>query len=170
MKNGFESGSRKLIPATLIYLMSGQEVLMLHRTGKENDFHGGKWNGVGGKLELNESAIECAVRETLEETGIHLEKSQLNILGVLHFPLFKPQKNEDWLCYVVTGQVNDSQRSQLISKGAEGELSWIQRDELLKLNLWEGDKLFLPHVLNNQKFNGTIWYAEQKVVRHEILA
>lgn len=36
----------------------------------------GRWNGVGGKLEPEESPYECIVREGFEETGIEVEKWQ----------------------------------------------------------------------------------------------
>lgn len=32
----------------------------------------GRWNGVGGKLDADESPYECIVRETFEETGLHI--------------------------------------------------------------------------------------------------
>lgn len=32
----------------------------------------GRWNGVGGKLDPNESPYECIVRETFEETGLQV--------------------------------------------------------------------------------------------------
>lgn len=32
----------------------------------------GRWNGVGGKLDVNESPYDCIVRETVEETGLEL--------------------------------------------------------------------------------------------------
>ena len=35
----------------------------------------GKWCFPGGSLELGESLVECAVRETLEETGIRLRNA-----------------------------------------------------------------------------------------------
>lgn len=41
----------------------------------------GRWNGVGGKLDPQESPRECIVRETLEETGLHLP--QYNCKGVM---------------------------------------------------------------------------------------
>ena len=42
--------------------------------GKRKNAHGdGTWSVPGGHLEFNESWEECAVRETLEETGINIK-------------------------------------------------------------------------------------------------
>lgn len=54
---------------TLCFLTRGENVLMLHRNKPPNQ---GLWNGVGGRLEPNESARACVVREVHEETGFHL--------------------------------------------------------------------------------------------------
>lgn len=34
----------------------------------------GRWNGVGGKLDKDEVPLNCIIRETEEETGMHLEQ------------------------------------------------------------------------------------------------
>ena len=39
------------------------------------------WGAPGGKSDLNEHAIDTAVRETLEETGIHLTPEMLQYIG-----------------------------------------------------------------------------------------
>ena len=52
MKNPYESGTQKVIPAVLLYAFHGNELLMLNAKGK--DGMPGKWNGLGGKLELGE--------------------------------------------------------------------------------------------------------------------
>src|SRR5690242_5776646 len=93
--NAFEAGLRKVIPAVLVYIEREDHLLMIHRTF-EDDFHFGKWNGLGGKMEADESPYEAAVREIREECGLELKESQLNALGVLQFPNFKPKKSEDW--------------------------------------------------------------------------
>ncbi len=58
--------------ATLCYVINNQEktTLMIHRTKKENDYHEGKWNGLGGKFEEGESPEDCAIREIREESGL----------------------------------------------------------------------------------------------------
>lgn len=174
-ENCFESGLRKVIPAVLVYLQREDEVLMLHRnTGqrpvqqsgqKRPDFHEGKWNGLGGKCEKDESPWEAARREVREESGLDLSPAQFNLLGVLQFPNFKPHKNEDWIVFVFTGKVTSLESQQIKSACDEGSLHWVPNKDLLSLNLWPGDVEFLPYVLESKPFAGTLWYSEQKVVR-----
>ena len=45
---------------------------MLHRIKKHNDINEGKWIGVGGHAEGQESPEECLLREVKEETGLTL--------------------------------------------------------------------------------------------------
>lgn len=57
------------VRATLMFIIdeSKHEVLLIR---KKRGLGAGKINGPGGKMELGESSIECAVRETQEELGV----------------------------------------------------------------------------------------------------
>ena len=168
MPNAFETGHRKVIPAVLAYLEREGQVLMLLRNVKAGDYHQGKYNGLGGKLEPDESPREAARREVQEEAGVDLPARAYRLLGTLQFPNFKPQKGEDWVVWVFTAQLTPSQ--QAWPKGPEGTLEWIPKSKVLDLNLWQGDRQFIPHVLANRPFAGTIWYQGEDVVRHEVEA
>jgi len=37
----------------------------------------GLWNGVGGKIEGEESPLECVIREVKEETGIEINNENV---------------------------------------------------------------------------------------------
>lgn len=50
------------------------EVLLIQKNRPA--FQVGKWNGIGGKLELFESPLKAMVREFREETGIETEPHQ----------------------------------------------------------------------------------------------
>jgi methylated-DNA-protein-cysteine methyltransferase-like protein len=39
-----------------------------------------------------------------------------------------------------------------VLSGAEGDLKWIPKDEIMDLNLWEGDRLFLKKVAEDEPF------------------
>ena len=47
----------------------------------------------------------------------------------------------------------------------EGELRWISKDEILQLNLWDGDRYFLePLISGNKKLHMTCRYEGHKCV------
>ena len=54
---------------TLCYIERDGCYLMLKRDKKAVDENKGKWIGVGGHMEEDESPEECALREIREETG-----------------------------------------------------------------------------------------------------
>ncbi|MBE0538573.1 MAG: NUDIX domain-containing protein, partial [Ignavibacterium sp.] len=65
--------------ATLCYVLDKKtnSTLMIHRVKKENDYHEGKWNGLGGKFEQGESPEECAIREIEEESGLKVKSVKM---------------------------------------------------------------------------------------------
>jgi 8-oxo-dGTP diphosphatase len=169
--NPFESGERKVIPAVLIYARRPDgRVLMIHRNAPDRpgDYHAGKWNGLGGKLELDESPQAAARRELLEESGLNLPADAFVALGVLQFPNFKAHQQEDWVCWVFTARVPEGLELSQPS-GPEGDLHWVAPGDLAKLNLWPGDRHFIGYVAEEKPFLGTIWYAGQHVVKHEVV-
>lgn len=52
--------------AVFVIRRAGSEVLILHRSAQ----HGGYWHVVAGGVEPGETAVEAAVRELHEETGL----------------------------------------------------------------------------------------------------
>lgn len=150
----------KRIAATLCYVRSGGKTLMLHRNKKEGDVHRGKWNGLGGKLEPGESPEECVIREVREESGLTIAKPRLR--GVLTFPAFKP--GEDWLVFLYTA---DSYEGTL-GPCPEGDLEWIDAKKVLSLNLWEGDRVFLPWLEQERFFEGKFVYEGGRLAAHSV--
>jgi 8-oxo-dGTP diphosphatase len=150
----------KRVAATLCYVRSRGKVLMLHRNKKEGDVHRGKWNGLGGKLEPGESPEECVIREVREESGLRISKPRLR--GVLTFPEFKP--GEDWLVFLYTA---DSYEGTL-GPCPEGDLEWIDAAKVLDLNLWEGDRIFLPWLERDAFFEGKFVYRDGRLASHAV--
>jgi 8-oxo-dGTP diphosphatase len=148
--------------ATLCYVRSGGKTLMVYRNKKPNDMHMGKWNGLGGKLEPGESPEDCAVREIFEESGLHVQN--LFLKGFLTFPAFN--KDEDWYAFVYlvtsfSGSLIDS---------PEGDLHWVEDGRLLDLNLWDGDRVFLPLLDNPGIFSGKFVYKNGKLTDYKIVS
>ena len=147
--------------ATLCYVRRPGQTLMLHRIKKPNDMHLGKWNGLGGKLEPGETPEECAIREIKEETG--LQARQLTLKGFLTFPGFANE--EDWYAFVFVVEQFDGE----LIDSLEGTLAWIDNPALLGLNLWEGDRIFLPWLEQPGIFSGKFVYLDNRLVSHEVV-
>ncbi len=142
--------------ATLCYLKKDGKTLMLHRVKKENDMHEGKYNGLGGKFEKSESPEACAAREVFEESGLIPEN--LILKGVITFPKFS--RGEDWYVFVF---VIDKFAGKMIESN-EGNLEWIDDRELLDLNLWDGDRIFLKW-LDQEKFFSAVFNYENGILK-----
>jgi 8-oxo-dGTP diphosphatase len=148
--------------ATLCYVRQGGKTLMIHRVKKANDMHLGKWNGLGGKLNPGETPEECALREIYEESGLKAYKPQFK--GLLTFPAFAHE--EDWYAFVF---VVEAFEGEPLASSAEGVLQWVDDAELLDLNLWEGDRIFLPWLNKPGFFSGKFVYQEGELLSHEVM-
>ncbi len=123
-----------MINTTLCYIECRGKVLMLHRTKKDEDANKGKWIGIGGKFEENESPEECMLREVYEETGILPKNWKMR--GIV---TFVSDRYEGEYMHLFTATV----QSFDFAECDEGELMWIPKEEIATLNLWEGDRVFL---------------------------
>ncbi len=148
--------------ATLCYVMNKDEkkTLMIHRTKKKNDYHEGKWNGLGGKFEEGESPEECAVREIKEESGLIVNSPRMH--GFITFPNF--DGIDDWYVFIFTA---DEYEGKIIDS-LEGKLEWIPNHRVTDLNLWEGDKIFLEWLYKDKFFSAKFNYIDGVYIDHTV--
>lgn len=123
-----------MLNTTLCYIQQGERYLMLHRIKKKNDLNEGKWIGVGGKCEENESPEECLLRECREETGLVLTRYRYRGLVT-----FVSDQWEGEYMHLFTAEAFEGE----IGLCNEGVLEWLDRRALRSLPLWEGDHIFL---------------------------
>ena len=143
-----------MILSTLCYIEKDGKYLMLHRTKKKNDINKDKWLGIGGKFEKNESPEECIIREVKEETGLILQSYKLRCIVT-----YVSTTWEEEYIYVFTS--NDF-TGELIECN-EGDLQWIDKNKVTELNTWEGDKIFVEKIKNdNTFFTVKFEYDEEK--------
>lgn len=142
-----------MLRTSLAYVVKDGSVLMLHRNKRPSDVHYGKYVGPGGKLEKGESPHQSMVREVFEETGLKVLKDKF--VGTIFFPNFDGEN--DIFSYVY--RIEDV-KGQL-SENHEGQPKWIELDQVDSLPLWEGDRIFLPWVLEDGPFFQAIFYYEE---------
>lgn len=129
--------------STLCYIEKEGRYLMLHRNVKKNDVNEGKWIGVGGHFEKDESPEECLLREVKEETGYTLTSYRYRAMVTF-----------------VSGNGVTEYMSLFTADGFEGEpipcnegdLEWVEISHIGELNLWEGDRIFHRLLLEREEF------------------
>ncbi|MCF0229248.1 MAG: 8-oxo-dGTP diphosphatase [Parasporobacterium sp.] len=151
------------INSTLCYMEKNGCFLMLYRNKKKNDPCEGKWVGVGGKFEKDETPEECLLREVREETGLVL--TGYDFRGIVHF-ISDRWPDEDMYLYTsdsFEGKDDFADGSSFICD--EGELRWIPKENIPGLNLWDGDRYFLePLIRGKERIDMTCIYEGHKCV------
>ena len=129
--------------STLCYIERDGKYLMLHRIKEKRDINEGKWLGVGGHFEADESPEECILREVREETGLVLTSYRYR--GVITF-VSGDGVTEYMSLFTADGFAGE------LTECDEGELAWIDKEALWDLNLWEGDKVFFALLAQERPF------------------
>lgn len=126
----------KIEITTMCVLKDGDKVLMINR---KKQWSG--WAFPGGHLENNESLSQCIKREVLEETGLNIEslkyKGTTNILNT---------KTKDRL--IVLNYLADRYSGILKQMCDEGEVKWVDINEICNLCVAEGLEYRLPLFFN----------------------
>lgn len=146
------------IIASLGFILSPdhKKTLLVHRHGRANDHHQGKFNGLGGKMKAGESILDCLYREIYEESGLTCQHSHLR--GTINWPEFGPH-GENWFGFIF---IIDSFSGTPFSRNEEGCLAWHHLTELSTLPMWPGDRYFLPLVFDDdpRPFHGFMSYLD----------
>ena len=127
-------------------IYDGTRVLVQDRADPE-------WPGVtfpGGHVEKGESFADAVIREVFEETGLRISVPQL--CGI------KDWSNDDGTRYMVllykTNQFHGS-----LTASDEGEVYWVEMDEMSKMRLASGmDKML--QVFMNDNISEDFFYKE----------
>ena len=128
---------------SLCYIEQNGRYLMLHRVKKEHDENRDKWIGIGGKFEPGESPEDCVLRETLEETGLRL--TNYRYCGIITF-VSDRWETEYMHLFHATGFTGTPRECD------EGQLEWIEKERVLLLPQWAGDRIFLDLMQKNVPF------------------
>lgn len=128
---------------TLCYIEQDDNYLMLLRNKKQTDLNKGKWIGVGGHFEEGESPEECLIREVYEETGLTL--TEYSFRGIVTF--VSDERGTEYM-HLFTARGFSGE----VKECNEGTLAWIPKSEILNLNLWEGDRVFLKLLFEDAPF------------------
>lgn len=134
----------------LVILVKDNKILLINRN--KGDFI--SLVPPGGKVEFPETFVESAKREVFEETGLTLNKVQLE--GLSGF--INELKGEQ---YVYIDYYSDDFTGDIIKDGAEGECRWYPLSEFESLNIQPDIKTRIRQILNNNFYELQILWDEK---------
>lgn len=135
--------------ATLSVLKNGSKFLLLKRLREPNR---NKYTPVGGKLEPFESPLNCAMRETYEETDIKVAEMKLGGILTENSPT-----KYNWISFVYISEIEH------VAPPAsnEGSLEWIEFEDVLKVPTPKTDWFIYKYILEEKPFVFNVEYDSE---------
>jgi len=128
---------------TWMILRDGDRVLLGH---KKRGFGAGYINGIGGKVDPNETYEHAAVRETEEEIGIRATTYEEVATVIFDDLFYKGDRRQTIMhCYIATSWEGEPTETD------EMKPEWFSIDQLPWDKFWIDDEYWLPQVLAGQK-------------------
>ena len=147
-----------VVESTVCHIFKGDELLLIKAS---RGISKGKWNGVGGKLEKEETPEEGAIREVYEETG-------LKVKNLFHHGTMSFYMNGGDELDIIVHVFSTSDFSGTPASTEEGELRWFNKSEIPYSGMWDDDNYWIEPMLQGKRFNAQFHFdaANHKVLRH----
>lgn len=142
--------------ATLVFVVRERQMLLIR---KKRGLGAGKVNGPGGRLEAGETSLCCATREVEEE--VLATPQGLVEAGRLRFQFL------DGYSLDVTVFRGDDLIGEP-GETAEAAPFWASLDDLPFDQMWEDDRLWLPHLVAGRRFDGRFVFDGERMVDHRL--
>jgi len=146
---------------TLLFLLKDNQVLLAM---KKRGFGVGLWNGVGGKVEDEESLEQAVIRECQEEvavTPVTFVKAANITFNEVHENERKIMHVNVYTCTKWRGEPRESE---------EMRPQWFSQSEIPYDACWSDDIYWLPKVLNGKKIKAEFTMDDNnQVIEHNVV-
>ncbi|MDR0979186.1 MAG: 8-oxo-dGTP diphosphatase [Lachnospiraceae bacterium] len=146
--------------ATLLILRNNNKILIAL---KKRGFGKGKLNGVGGKLEKGETAVDAMIRETNEEIGVI--PTEFEKVGKLDYIEFYKENKVNMHLHIYTATKWDGEPIET----EEMKPEWVSIKEIPYSKMFQDDQHWLPQVLEGKKVKGFFEFDENmELLSHNV--
>lgn len=136
---------------TLIFLVKEGQILLAM---KKRGFGANRYNGIGGKLEPNESINAALIREAQEEIGV----TPINYWKVAEHDFTQYEEGTPWHMYVHAYLCDKWEGEPMETDEMIPE--WFTLEDIPYDKMWQGDEYWLPQVLSGNKVSGQYTFDE----------
>lgn len=122
--------------------------ILAHKRGPGCEFNKGLWNVQGGFIDFDESAVQCAIRETWEEVGIQIQDKDVHFFKLDTNPHGKRQTMIA-SHYVIIDENTANKMTFSLSNCEPGEveeIKWIDMRDLDKYNWIAGQQTLINEI------------------------
>lgn len=146
---------------TLLFLRKEDEILLAM---KKRGFGANRFNGVGGKIETNETIEQALIRECQEEISVtplkYTKVAEHDFIG-------KNEDGSEWNMYVHVYFCEEWEGIPVETEEMKPE--WFAVSKIPYDNMWQDDKFWLPQVLKSKKIFGSFTFDEKdNMLTHNI--
>ncbi len=140
---------------TLCLLVKGEPIEKILLGFKKMGFGEGKYVGIGGTVETDESIRQAAVRELKEEVNLTITEGDLEKAARITF-LFPAKPEWDRVVYIflVRNWQEEPQESREIKP------AWFVRDEIPYPKMWQDATHWLPLLLEGKKITASFHFED----------
>jgi 8-oxo-dGTP pyrophosphatase MutT (NUDIX family) len=132
---------------------------------KKRGFGKGRWNGIGGKVDLekgDKSIVGAAIRETQEEIGVKVKDMEKVALLNFRFPYIPEEQqnkwNQDVHVFLVRGWDGEPIETEEMAP------KWFKLTDIPFEKMWDDDKYWLPHIVEGRKIEGRFVFKKGEVI------
>lgn len=147
-------------PFTIGFITDTEKILMLKRVKEPNR---GLWNGVGGKIEDDETPEESIIREVKEEVNIIVAPEQVQFGGTVSWDTIRNGKIKNSGMYVYVIPVLDKGMLLEQKQTTEGILEWKDKEWVMDMDnkeVVENIPYFLAPMLSRETVSCHCKYKE----------
>jgi 8-oxo-dGTP pyrophosphatase MutT (NUDIX family) len=140
---------------TLLFLRKDNQVLLAM---KKRGFGEGKWNGVGGKVEGEESIESAMIRETQEEIGV--TPTSYEKVGDIRFDEYFKGEPTSMHVHVFVASSWDGEPTE----SEEMKPEWFFVDAIPYDEMWSDDPYWLPSVIEGSKVSADFTLDQNDII------
>ncbi len=143
--------------AVLSFIRDGKRLMLIR---KKTGLGAGKINAPGGRIKPGETAMQAAIRETIEE--IHMEPKNPRKRGELFFQFTNGYKlhGEVFFSAEYAGDPTETD---------EADPFWCSIEDLPYHEMWEDDRYWLPLALEGKSFVAYFVFNDDRMLDKNVI-